>query len=133
MKKIICIYTKTKRIDIDQQWSNYLNSYIYLFTLHKQFFPNDNNEILVKQSEIEDLKVFISKSMSDLLSYYVPPNEKELQKHPSRFEKIIFEDKVYKVNYRMSISGRLIFLINQILIFIDSSKNENLDIILRLE
>ncbi|MFC5872425.1 hypothetical protein SAMN05443633_104271 [Chryseobacterium arachidis] len=81
-----------------------------------------------------DLYNILEKYALEILKiWYKEPNEKELQKYSTRYERIKLKSKIYKVNYRMSEIGRLIFVICNILKMLDEAYINQEGINIRIE
>jgi len=111
MKEII-FKNNDSEIKVDANLSYYLYSKLFILFLKDDALTN----YMLSQNEILDLKNVLEKYLIEILEkWYKEPNEKELQKYSSRYEKIKFNLKTYKVNYRMSEIARLVFIIDNIL------------------
>lgn len=131
MKEII-LKSNDSEIIIDSNISYYLFSKFFMFFLEED---NISENYIISQNQISDLRKELEIYLTEILKkWYKEPNEKYLQKHPSRYEKIGLNMKIYKVNYRMSEIGRLIFIIYNLLKMFDNCciNNENLNIKIRI-
>lgn len=71
----------------------------------------------------------ISEALSDLLNMnYSEPSAKALQKYPTRYEKIYLDNKVFRVNYRMSINGKLAYALFCLMKFIEEAEVQSVDL-----
>lgn len=112
MKEII-FKNNDSEIKVDANLSYYLYSKLFIF-----FLKDDDalTSYILSQNEVLDLNNVLEKYLIEILEkWYKEPNEKEFQKYSSRYEKIKFNLKTYKVNYRMSEIARLVFIIDNIL------------------
>lgn len=131
MKEII-FKNNNSKIIIDSNLSYYLFSKLFIY-----FLQNDNNvskKYIISENEIQDIKNILENYLNEILKkWYKKPNEKEVQKYSTRFEKIEFNNNTYKINYRMSEVGRLVFVVYNILKMLDDSyiNHENLNIIIK--
>ncbi|MGN7867097.1 hypothetical protein [Chryseobacterium sp.] len=130
MKEII-FKNNNSKIIIDSNLSYYV-----FFKLFMYFLEDDNmsKNYIISGNRIQDLKNVLENYLNEILKkWYKKPDEKELQKHSTRFEKIEFNKEIYIVNYRMSEVGRLVFVVYNILKMLDASyiNYENLNIIIK--
>lgn len=118
MKRILKLQSGEKEFLIEEIWSSYMYSYVYLF-INKYNIPIEHRIIKIEYKMLNQFVFQITNSLRDLLNaVYVEPSNKEIQRHSTRFEKFIFEGNKYKVNYRMNESGRLMYAMYNILIYI---------------
>lgn len=118
MKEII-LKSNDSEIIIDSNLSYYLFSYFFVYRLGDAQL---SKELIVSEDRIKDLYNILENYLDQILEkWYEEPSEKELQKYSSRYEKIKLKTKIYKINYRMSEIGRLIFLIYNLLKMLDKS------------
>ena len=131
MKEVLGIKTAESKFIIEQLWSSYIISSINEF-LHKIHVPYDKTEhILVKKEKVMDLENALLDSLRKLLlSDYMEPTSKELQKYSTRFEKILIDGKTFRVNYRMNEKGRAIYAIYQLIKFVQDAQQNKKDIII---
>ncbi|GEM_PF-2026808 len=131
MKEII-FKNNNSEIVIDSYLSYYLFSKLFMY-----FLQNDNNILknqIISENGIQEIKNILENYLNEILEkWYKKPNEKEVQKYSTRFEKIEFNNNTYKINYRMSEVGRLVFVVYNILKMLDDSyiNHENLNIIIK--
>lgn len=129
MKQILKFKTVQSDFPIDEMWGSYIFSYIFLFLLENELYDNDATLLKIDKSKITNLQERVSCSLRDLFKVsYNDPSIGELQKHPTRFEKLLFEGKKYKVNYRMTVSGRIAYAIYCLINFIEEAKLKDSDI-----
>jgi len=130
MKEII-FKNNNSEIIIDSNMSYYVFPKFFMYFLEDD---NMSKNYILSRDRIQDINDILENYLNEILrKWYKEPNEKELQKHSTRFEKIKFNTKIYKVNYRMSEVGRLVFLIYNLLKMLNDSyiNDENLDIIIK--
>jgi hypothetical protein len=131
MKIITKLKTIEKELPIDGIWAVYIFSYLHLFLVKNKLFNEMTNEYVITNNLLEELEKSISTSLLDILNVsYIEPPTSEYKKYPTRFEKILLDGKIYKVNYRMSINGRLAYAIYCMINFIAEAKSKNLNIVL---
>jgi len=112
LKKIVKIETATNDFEIENQWSQVIDARVNsLFKLHGIFI-----ESLPTMKVEKDLVGFFSDCILDALlehleKTYSEPLSKEIQKHSSRFEKIVVNKKKYILNYRQSENDRTSYAI----------------------
>lgn len=129
MKKII-LKNKNSEIIVDSNLSYYLFSHFLMF------FIEDENKLknyTLSKDKIKDLYNILENYLNEILEkWYKEPSEKEFQKHSTRYEKVNLNTTTYKINYRMSEIGRLVFLLDKLLKMIDETfvNNEELNIII---
>ncbi|MCX8526464.1 hypothetical protein OF897_21355 [Chryseobacterium formosus] len=129
MKEII-IKNSNSEILIDDNLSYYLFPYFFVPLLENKDIINENL-FLNNKDKIKDLYDDLEKYLKKILiEWYQEPSEKELQKYSTRYERIKFDNKIYKINYRMFEIGRLVYLIYCILQILDNSytKGESINI-----
>ncbi len=116
---------------IDNYTISFIYSYLMLFVLDKSIY--DMKTIVINNSILGDFHKSVSKALSDILTTtYKTPSLTEQQKHSSRFEKIYFDNKIYKINYTSSFSGRLAFGIFCLISFIEETKKNGDYIIIEM-
>jgi hypothetical protein len=121
------IYSKNRNVgwELEEREIFFLYSYLLRFSKKNNidFFCD---EVLFENHNLIILQNLFQEILLDLLSdIYVRPNEKEISKHPTRYERFIFKNNKYVVNYTNSITGRLIYLIYLRYSFISDEINEN--------
>ncbi|MPS66513.1 MAG: hypothetical protein DI622_09890 [Chryseobacterium sp.] len=118
MKEII-LKNNNLEIIVDSNLSYYLFSKLFIF-----FLEDDNlsGNYVLSENRINNLKDILEEYLIEILKkWYKEPTEKEIQKHSTRYERIKLSSTIYKVNYRMSEVGRLVFLIYNILKMLEES------------
>jgi hypothetical protein len=89
----------------------WLNNYLLIHKVKERagifFIADDNLARLIEE--------FTCSLRALLKSGYTEPILDEFQKYPTRYEKILFDDHVYRVNYRMSSYGHSVYFIHCIL------------------
>lgn len=129
MKQITGIYSNQKEFQLEPIWASYIYSYVFIFIKKNKITDSDN--VTINSHLLSDFRETISKSLSDLLDVsYLEPSINELQKYPTRFEKIYLQGKIFKVNYRMSVSGRLAYALFCLIQFIENAEIQRADILL---
>jgi len=124
---MIHISTKQKEFLLEPPWALYIESYIIDF-LNKNKI-DDKATITIDRHVLPAFYDMISEALSDLLSMnYSEPSAKELQKYPTRYEKIYLNNKIFRVNYRMSINGRLAYALSCLMKFIEHAEVQSFDI-----
>ena len=109
-----------KKIELADIWFKYLYPYLIRFCIAKQIgIEWKNNEIQIPTIFKDDFINLLKKILDELLSEcYKEPSQKERSKYSSRFQKITIDTKIYILNYRTDIVGKigyaLNFLINDI-------------------
>ncbi|WP_172277004.1 hypothetical protein [Chryseobacterium sp. LAM-KRS1] len=130
MKEII-FKNNDSEVLIDSNLSYYLFSKFFMYFLEDDSI---SKKYIISENKIQDLNNILENYLNEILrKWYKEPDEKELQKYSTRFEKIKFNTKIYKVNYRMSEIGRLVFLVYNLLKMLNDSyiNRENLSIIIK--
>lgn len=124
-----------KSINLGENWeleeleTSYLFPYLYRFSkkFNLLFF---DTEVSLNNEQLLYLKFYLDESLGVLLNdLYEKPNEKTVAKHPTRFERFIYRDNKYVVDYTTSSLGRLMFLINLRINYI-SEKIENNELLI---
>lgn len=113
MKQVVNIKTIADEIILNELCSSYLYSSFYIFFNLKKCIPLEaKKSISIRCDSLIDLKNEIYKSLIRLLEVsYIEPEAKYIQKYPTRIEKIVLNEKVYKVDYRASEIGRVSYSI----------------------
>ena len=127
MKEII-FKNNNSEIMVDSNLSYYLFPKLFMYFLEDDSISKD---YILSENKIKDLNNILEDYLNEILKkWYKEPSEKELQKHSTRYERIKLNTKTYKVNYRMSEIGRLVFLVYNLLKMFDESyiNRENLSI-----
>ncbi len=102
----------------------YLNSYLFRFAIEYEIYEEEDilnipNNLLLKA------KISVESGLRDLLeNLYKEPSHKNRSKHGSRYRKILFEDKVYIVNFRTDPIGNTSYGIYVLLNWIDKRIEE---------
>jgi hypothetical protein len=103
--------TKNDKWQIESRELCFLYSYLYRFC-KKENIDLFNGDVLFEGEMLISLKGLFDTALKEIISdTYTPPNEKEMSKHSTRFERFIYNGRKYTVNYTSSISGRLIYLL----------------------
>lgn len=124
---MIHIYTKQKEFLLEPPWALYIESYLIDF-LNKNRI-DDKATITIDRHVLRAFYDVISEALSDLLNMnYSEPSAKALQKYPTRYEKIYLNNKVFRVDYRISINGRLAYVLSCLMKFIEDAKMQSFDI-----
>ncbi len=126
-KSMIHIYTKQKEFLLEPPWALYIETYLIDF-LNKNRLDGETI-ITIDRHVLPAFYDVISEALSDLLNMnYSEPSEKALQKYLTRYEKIYLNNKVFRVNYRMSINGRMAFALFCLMKFIENAEMQSVDI-----
>ncbi|MFC3157926.1 hypothetical protein [Chryseobacterium arachidis] len=129
--KVIIIKSNNSEITVDSNLSYYLFSYFFIAVAGNDCISKGR---IITENKIMDLYNILEKYALEILKiWYKEPNEKELQKYSTRYERIKLKSKIYKVNYRMSEIGRLIFVICNILKMLDEAYINQEGINIRIE
>ena len=90
----------------------FLFPYLFRFALIVGLSAIEGPAVVIEEKDRELLVVHLSEALRALLQDgYEPPLPRQRQKHPSYFEKFLFDNQKYVVNYTTSPPGRLMFLI----------------------
>jgi len=101
---------------------SFVFSYFFLFFYEVGRYDNEAAQIIVSNTNVTKLSNVVDKALNDLLkTCYQEPSTNLLQKHPARFERFELDTKIYNVNYRMSISGRLTYTLYFLKKFIEEA------------
>jgi hypothetical protein len=103
--------------------------------LNEKNIQDDSSLIInIPTSYLPDLIQRINDSLVEHLNTtYIEPSTNEIQKHPTRYERIELQHNVYKVNYRMSVGGRTAFAVYQVIKFLEKAIIGKSDVILFCE
>jgi hypothetical protein len=111
--EVLYLISKSKNV----KWQLETRELCFLYSYLYRFFKKNNIELFEGDILFEGEKLFLLRQLFEsvlndlILDTYLKPNEKEVSKHSTRFERFKFNDKKYIVNYTTSISGRLIYLL----------------------
>jgi hypothetical protein len=104
---------------IDEVSYKYLYPVFYVLNYQFNLEIENNKPIFLSDNMLLILYERISDQLSFLLeTCYQDPIQSEIKKRPSWYEKFVYMEKTYEVNYTTSGIGRLLFTINSRLIFI---------------
>jgi hypothetical protein len=101
------IKLENKEIELVDVWFNYLYPYLVRFSLKNGISIEWKNHIILIPKDIEEeFNMVLKDSLRELLfECYQEPTQKQRSKNSSRYQKIIFENKTYILNYRTDIVG----------------------------
>lgn len=89
---------------------SYIFSYLLRFDFKQQTTLLNAGSSSLIGDDLKHFKESLTVALRELLSEcYVAPNPKRRQKHPTYYEKFLFDDKRYVVDYTTSTVGRLMF------------------------
>ncbi|GAA4186580.1 hypothetical protein [Sphingobacterium ginsenosidimutans] len=115
MKKISTIECNNFTYHLTEEVSMYLYSWLNNY-LMKNKVKGSGKGLFIADDNLNKLIEEVRSSLQILLkSGYEEPALGEIQKYSTRYEKILLDNIVYKVNYRMSSFGHSAYLINCIL------------------
>lgn len=112
MKKISTIECNNFTYRLTDEVSMYLYSWLNNYFMKNRIGIEGKSLIIVDDNLVKLIEVIRSSLQVLLESGYEEPTLAELQKHSTRYEKILLDNIVYKVNYRMSEFGHSVYLIN---------------------
>jgi len=99
---------------------DYMFSYLYRFGINNDLNIIHSSHLKLEILNLEKLRDCFFTALRDLLvDCYEEPSLRKRQKHPSFYEKVMFMDKRYVVNYTTSTLGRLIYTLSLRLEFIE--------------
>ena len=123
-------YDEREEWVLEERETMYIYSYLFLFS-QKYDLLLFENEVLLRGELLQHLSQYIAKSLEVLLNdLYRKPDENSIRKHPTRYERFIFNNEKYTVNYTTSISGRLMYLLYLRIDFIRNKIENNESIFL---
>lgn len=126
MKQIARIKTIKRGLPVLELLPSYLFSYFLLFFIRRNLRNNDKDLVIVTNEHLSEFQEVLNTALCDLLrSYYVEPSMKELQKNPARFKTLLVNGRKFKVNYRMSIHGRMAYAIYTFIALVNEAKLED--------
>ena len=129
MKQIVRIKTANFDYKMEGLWTSFIFSYFFLFLVRNNLHRGETRSILIRKELLSDLRENFTTALRDLLNAsYVEPSINELQKHPTRFQVLFLEDRKYKVNYRMSETGRMAYAIYSLIKSIDETILEETEV-----
>jgi len=115
MKKISTIECNNFTYRLTDEVSMYLYSWLNNYFM-KNTIKESGGCFVVVDDNLNKLIMEIRSSLKTLIkSGYEEPTLRETQKYPTRYETILIENTVYKVNYRMSAFCHSVYLINCLL------------------
>jgi len=111
------IFNNNNIFQLENNWSDYISPKVMKIVGGKELTLN----ISVDTHKQQQLVNVIQTCIEELLGNYQPPSQSEVQKHASRFEKVKVNDKVYRINYRQSENGRMIFALYSLILLIQEA------------
>ena len=91
----------------------YLYSTLFKYDCQLKLGIFEYNTVYISGEMLVELHNRIHSTLGDLIATcYESPDHKRHSKYPGNYQKVIFESKVYTVDYRLSRLGHLIFAIN---------------------
>lgn len=117
--------------------NNFLQNIIFanvmIFLLKNNLYSDDEIDVKITGQLIIELKQELNSLLNHLIQeLYSDPDEKQIAKNSSRFEKVKINEKVYKLNYRMSLGDRIIFSVHSLLQFIERAETKGFGVQLRI-
>lgn len=92
----------------------YLQPYLDKFSEANSIVMSD--ELRIPDACLNEAISLINESFRGLVKEnYQEPTHKQRSKFPSRYQKIEFEGKVYVVDYRKDLTGKIIYALNYLL------------------
>jgi len=93
---------------------DYLYSYLLRFAKRNKILFSENLEI--PNDLLIDFSLMLETSLQDLLEdCYEEPTHKQRSKFPTRYQKINLRDKLYVVDYRKDIVGKIAYRIDALI------------------
>jgi hypothetical protein len=97
-------------------WQMEKREMFFMYSYFFKFFVKNENHlseyIIVELEELNSFLNLFESALNELIIYlYQKPSEKDISKHPTRYERFIFNNKKYIVNYTTSITGRLMYIL----------------------
>jgi hypothetical protein len=110
MRKISKLSSETKEYPFYDLWKSYFYSYFLLFLIRNKIYDGESKVYVLKGEILKDLQNSVLNALEDILNNgYSEPSQSDIQKNPTRYEKFRFNERLYRVNYRLSESGRLAY------------------------
>jgi AAA+ ATPase superfamily predicted ATPase len=111
------IKLETKVIELSELWFDYLFPYLVRFCISKAIGIEWKNDIIfISKENQNDFNKFLQVVLEELLrDCYKEPSQKERSKYSSRYQKIEFNDRIYILNYRTDIVGKVGYGINYLI------------------
>lgn len=105
-----------KEIVIDS-WFQYLYPYLLRFSLKNEIDISWKNDIIfISDEKREQFAIMLENILKELLDdCYIEPTHKQRSKYPSRYEKIVFQEKLYVLDYRTSAVGIIGYALNYLI------------------
>ncbi|MFY1047329.1 hypothetical protein [Chryseobacterium sp. GP-SGM7] len=133
MKKIVSIKIKEQEVVLDEYTSSYISNSLNLLFLNENISIKKNT-IVLQDDLIFKLRNTILNCLTTLVeNLHIEPSIKEIQKNPTRFEKIVLNKKVYKVNYRMSEVDRSCYVLYCLLLSLENANNNHEYVLINLD
>ncbi len=109
-----------------------LFSYFFRFEQVNTIDFISKKQLVAEDELLSSLKKYMTFLMVDLLTdCYIEPTRKQLSKNPSRYEKIEFNEKLYRVDYRLSTAGRVIYSVYKFIGVLDEAYDANEKVIIK--
>lgn len=106
----IKLKSKMESWELEEIEVMFLYSYLFRFSKKNKIEILKNSKIDLSGELLLDLKKDLTLALKELIiDCYDQPDLTKLQKHPTRFERFIFEGKKFTVDYTTSTLGRLIY------------------------
>lgn len=102
----------------------YLEPYLERFS--KENLVPRNEEIKIPNPYLEELITLINEACRDLIKErYQEPTPKQRSKYPTRYKKVEFKDQVYIVDYRRDLTGKLIYALDYLIMWLNERKSSH--------
>ncbi|MBL7717890.1 MAG: hypothetical protein JNL72_03565 [Flavipsychrobacter sp.] len=109
------IHIAGRRFILDRFCSGYLADIIFPYLDNKGIIYFEQDEVSFTGRDAYELKSALSATLKELLGkMYTEPDKDDVRNHPSRYKKIRFNGVKYTLNYRLSPTDRVMFIINQL-------------------
>ncbi|MGJ1426265.1 hypothetical protein ACR79B_19915 [Sphingobacterium spiritivorum] len=105
-----------------------------LFLLENKISLDKRNGTSLNSSQISSLNRKLECSLDELLKAgYEEPNQKQVPKFSSRYERIIYNQKEYILNYRTSEVGQLAFSIKVLIDSLEECSKDKYETVITFE
>jgi hypothetical protein len=116
-----------REVELAENWYRFFFPYLLRFTRKHQIEASKNGYVLeIPADKILLFRSYVETALSDLLEdCYYEPDHKSRSKHPSRYEKILFKNKTFVLNYRSDLVGMTGYGLFYLLGEVDKGLNES--------
>lgn len=122
---ILCF--EDKKVELVDVWFKYLYSYLIRFCISKKIGIEWKNDIIcIPNIYKQDFIILLKKIFEELMNEcYVEPTQKQLSKNSSRYKKVTYYDRMFRLNYRTDIVGIIGYGLHYLIMEFESDESNN--------